>query len=252
MPVTVARRGRPPIQEQEPAMTETTRPDGAHEAHVAPDAPLTDDQADAGPLALEYDETEVSIADAPVGMLRDAKARRAALRELGGWENAAIIERTVSVNRSREDLYRFWRDFENLPAVLESVLLVRTLDEERSHWEIAGPGGETLGWDARLIADDPGELIAWQSESGADVRNAGWISFDESPVGRGVTVTAFILHDMPGGVVGKALAAAAGAEPGVMARRDMRRFKQFMETGEVPTAAFRTPEGLVAAPRGEG
>jgi uncharacterized membrane protein len=210
----------------------------------------SDLEPDGAPGRLQYDEVEVSTADAPIGMLRDAKTRRAALREIGGWEDADIIERTISINRPRDELYAFWRNFENLPKFMENILRVDVLDKQRSHWVIAAPGDKTVEWDARIVIDDPGEMIAWQSEPGADIRNAGWLSFDDNPPGRGTAVSALILYDAPAGAIGKAIAALFQKEPGLQVRRDLRRFKQLMETGEIPTAEFYTPEGLVAAPRG--
>jgi uncharacterized membrane protein len=50
-------------------------------------------------------------------------------------------------------------------------------------------------------------------------------------------VTATLLYDPPAGFIGKIVAKLFQREPNVQARRDLRRFKQLMETGEIAVAA---------------
>jgi uncharacterized membrane protein len=145
-----------------------------------------------------------------------------------------LVGRTVSINRPREELYAVWRNFGNLPQFMENIETVSVLDEQRSHWVVAAPGDRTVEWDSVVTEDVPNTLIAWTSAEGARVRN------------RGTIVTATIIYDPPGGAVGKALAKLFQREPAIQARRDLRRFKQFMETGEIATA--KPPP---AAPRGK-
>ncbi|HEY0148694.1 MAG TPA: SRPBCC family protein [Allosphingosinicella sp.] len=149
----------------------------------------------------------------------------------------APISRTVTVNRPARELYDFWRDFTNFPQFMDNIRSVEKLDDTRSRWVIEAPAGTSVEFVSRIIEDEPGRLIAWQSEEGADVRNSGRIEFIDGPPGRGTMVRATISYDPPLGAVGKVVAKVLQREPNVQARRDLRRFKQLMETGEVTSSA---------------
>jgi uncharacterized membrane protein len=140
---------------------------------------------------------------------------------------------TLVINRPAEELYRFWRDFENLPRFMHHLEQVRVTGEGRSHWVAKGPAGLSVEWDAELTGEVPNERISWRSLPGADVENSGTISFEEAAGGRGTVVRLELTYHPPGGVVGKWAARLLGEEPESQARNDLRRFKQLMETGEV-------------------
>lgn len=182
------------------------------------------------------DARDARTDDAPAST---AKTRHAhdhatdALIEQGGDH---VVGRAVTINRPVVELYAYFRDFSRLSTFMENVERVDVLDGTRSHWVVKAPGGRTVEWDARITEERVGELIAWQSEEGADVSNAGRIEFrDAGP--RGTVVTATIAYDPPGGTIGKLIAKIFQREPAIQARRDLRRFKQLMETGEIATAA---------------
>lgn len=164
------------------------------------------------------------VSDAPSSTFR-GKAR-----------DGALIGRTVTVNRPSQELYAFWRDFANLPRFMDNIRSVETLDERRSRWTIEAPAGTSVKFVSSIVADEPGRLIAWESEDGADVRNSGRIEFLDAP-GRGTMVRATISYDPPAGAAGRMVAKLLQREPNVQARRDLRRFKQLMETGEVTSSA---------------
>src|SRR5579859_2082463 len=73
---------------------------------------------------------------------------------------ASLIGRTVTINRPREDVYGYWRDFRNLPNFMENVKAIRIIDDRVSHWTVAAPAGESVEWDAIIVEDEPGRLIA--------------------------------------------------------------------------------------------
>ena len=97
--------------------------------------------------------------------------------------------------------------------------------------------GATVAWDARVTQEEKDRFIAWTSEPGADVPNSGRVEFRDAGE-RGTVVTATIAYDPPGGVIGKVIAKLFQREPAIQARRDLRRFKQLMETGEIATPAM--------------
>lgn len=152
-----------------------------------------------------------------------------------------LVSRTITVNRSRQELYDFWRDFTNLPRIMDNIRSVEKLDERRSRWTIEAPAGAKVEFVSRITEEEPGRLIAWQSEDGADIRNSGRVEFLEAAPGRGTMVRASISYDPPAGTAGRLVAKLLQREPNVQARRDLRRFKQLMETGEITSSA--SPSG---------
>ncbi len=143
------------------------------------------------------------------------------------------VRHAVTVNRPAHELYAFWRDFENLPVFMRHLESVTNLDGGRSHWVTRGPGGAKVEWDAELVADVPGEMIAWQSLPGADVRNAGTVRFIPVPAGRGTEVHVELDYSPPAGSLGAVVAKLFRAEPGQQVRDDLKAFKSVMEAGEI-------------------
>lgn len=182
--------------------------------------------------------------DAPLTAAKHQRDVAHEAAEERSWHEASLVGRTVTINRPREEVYAFWRDFRNLPRFMENVESVRVDDDRRSHWVVKAPAGRTVEWDSILTEDEEGRVLAWESVEGADIKNAGRIEFRDAAPGRGTEVTATIVYEPPGGDLGKLIAKLFQKEPKVQARRDLRRFKQLLETGEVSTSA--APD---AAPR---
>ncbi|MBZ9648489.1 SRPBCC family protein [Sphingobium sp. 3R8] len=180
--------------------------------------------------------------DAPLDTSKKGRGRHAAAAQVGAPEGDSTIGRSVTINRPRAELFAYWRDLTNLPAFMDNVERIDTLSPTRSHWVIKAPGGKTVEWDATITDEREGEFIAWASDDGADVPNSGRIEFRDAG-DRGTVVTATIAYDPPAGFIGKTIAKLFQREPAIQARRDLRRFKQLMETGEVATAA-RTSKQL--------
>jgi uncharacterized membrane protein len=184
------------------------------------------------------------ISDAPASTRKRKNPMAAGLP--AAEDDDVLVGRSVTIDRSRHELYDFWRDFRNLPLFMENIESVTQLEPDRSHWKVKGPADTSVEWDSVITEDIPGEVIAWTSVEGTDVPNTGRIEFKQSPNNRGTIVTATIAYDPPGTKLGALIAKMFGREPKIQARRDLRRFKQLMETGEVSTS-----EPPVAAPRGE-
>lgn len=147
------------------------------------------------------------------------------------------VGRTVLINRSKEDLYNAWRDFGRFPNFMENVERVEDLGEDRSKWTIKAPLGATVELVTRLTDDRPCEMIGWNSEPQSQIATRGRVEFFEVAPDRGTAVRLILHYDAPGGLSGRAVAKLLQREPNVQARRDLRRFKMLMETGEIATNA---------------
>src|SRR5262245_40808529 len=150
------------------------------------------------------------------------------------------VEKSVTINKPVEDLFRFWHDFENLPRFLnhlEAVHAVRGSSGKLSHWVARLPAGMKVEWDAEIINEEPNELIAWRSLEGAPVPNAGSVRFERSMSGQGVNVKIALEYAPPVGKIGSLVAKLLGEDPERRIAEDLRRFKQLMETGRITPAA---------------
>lgn len=157
------------------------------------------------------------------------------------------VEKSIVIDKSPEELYRFWREFENLPRFMEHLESVTCTGLNRSHWIAKGPAGKNVQWDAEIYNDKPGEMIAWRSLEGSEIVNAGSVRF--TALGeRGTEVKVVLNYNVPGGKVSALLAKLLGREPGQMIADDLRRLKQILETGEVATTegqpSGRDPEAV--------
>ena len=152
-------------------------------------------------------------------------------------EKAKKVHQTFTIRgRSPRELYDYWRRLENLPRILRHLESVKELDARRSHWVAKAPAGQTVEWDAEIINDVPGQIIAWRSLPGASVPNAGAVNFREAPGGRGTEVHVSLDYEPPFGKLGVAVAKLLGEEPSVQVREDLRRYKALMEAGEIPVS----------------
>lgn len=162
---------------------------------------------------------------------------RAAGRPIPGVSGRTDIylERSIAVSKSPEECYRFWRSFENLPRFMQSLESVQQLDERRSRWIAKGPMATRLDWTSEITADRPGEEIAWRTLDDSGAAHAGSVRFEAAPAGRGTIVRVSLHYSPVGGALGLGLVRLLGHDPQARIREDLRRFKQVMETGEIPT-----------------
>jgi uncharacterized membrane protein len=175
--------------------------------------------------------------DAPAATSKRSDAADTVTESLIEGQGSSVVGRSVTINRPASELYSYFRDFSNLPQFMENVVSIEVTDPKRSHWTVKAPAGATVAWDARVTQEEQDRFIEWTSEPGADVANSGRIEFREAG-DRGTVVTVTIAYDPPGGVIGKVIAKMFQREPAIQARRDLRRFKQLMETGEIATPAM--------------
>lgn len=137
------------------------------------------------------------------------------------------VERELSIEEPAEKLYRFWRDFRNLPTIMPNVESVTVQSDTRSHWVVRGPAGTMLEWDAEIINDKPSELIAWRTD-GARVESAGAVRFEPRP-DHSTLVRVSLQYDPPGGELAHMISTLFGEDPGARIDEDLARLKEAME-----------------------
>ncbi|SMB93000.1 SRPBCC family protein [Deinococcus hopiensis] len=157
------------------------------------------------------------------------------------------VQKAITIGVSAEDLYTFWRNFENLPRFMDHLESVKVQDGsgQRSHWVAKAPLGRTAEWDAEITEDRPGGLIAWRSLKGSQISTEGQVEFRSAPGERGTEVHVSLTYRPPGGTLGASVARLLGEEPAVQIGEDLRRLKRLLEVGLVPTT-----EGQSSARKG--
>jgi uncharacterized membrane protein len=144
------------------------------------------------------------------------------------------VRKSITINKPAEEIYRFWRNFENLPKFMNHLISVTTTDERRSHWVAKGPARTQVSWDAELTQDIPNELIGWKSTPGSTIQTAGTVSFETATGGRGTIVRVELQYRPPAGKLGATIAKLFGEAPEGQIPVDLQRIKSLLETGEIP------------------
>jgi len=155
------------------------------------------------------------------------------------------LKKDITVDRQPEELYRYWRDFKNLPRFIDGLESVEVVDDLHSHWTVSAPGGLPLSWDAEITVDRENEMIGWKSIEGSKIDTSGYVRFERAPGGRGTMIRVAMQYIPPAGKAGAALSSLLGKRPGGYVEDALRRFKQLMETGKIAVAnkeAARTME----------
>ena len=141
------------------------------------------------------------------------------------------VDESIVLNRPRGEVYRFWRNLENLPRFMDHLEAVTVVNDRRSHWTAKGPAGSRVEWDAEIHNEIPNELIAWRSLEGSEVDNAGSVRF--MPTENGDTEVRVVLrYAPPAGKLGAAVARLLGEDPSRQVADDLRRLRQVVEAGE--------------------
>jgi uncharacterized membrane protein len=149
------------------------------------------------------------------------------------FDRGIHVAQALTIDKPTDELYRFWRNFENLPRFMDHLESVTVLDDRRSHWVAKGPAGSHVEWDAEIINDEPNRLIAWRSLEDADIHHTGSVRFLDAPGDGGTEVQVTLEYLSPGGKVGQWIAKLFGEEPEQQIREDLDRLKKVMESGEV-------------------
>lgn len=146
------------------------------------------------------------------------------------------LEESVTINLPPEEIYGFWRNFENLPRFMRHLECVDIISDTRSHWVVKAPAGLTVAWDAEIINEIKNEVIGWRSLQKATVPNAGSVRFVRSADGHSTEVRVTMEYAPPAGPLGATIARLLGENPEQQIREDLGRFKELMEKGVISEA----------------
>ena len=147
------------------------------------------------------------------------------------------VDSSIIIDRSASELYQYWRDLGNLPNFMSQIDSIESSGNGHSHWVLKPVAGKKISWDAEIINDVNGELIAWRSLPGADIDHAGSVHFEAAPGGRGTRVKVTMEYQPPAGKLGAVAAKLFGVAPEGVVKSDLRRLKQLVEAGEISSAA---------------
>ena len=154
------------------------------------------------------------------------------------YELGVRVDEEIAIRKPPEELYRFWRNLENLPRFMDHLQSVKILDERTSHWVARGPAGFNVEWDAEIVNDVPNELIGWRSLRGSQVDNGGSVKFERTDSGTMLKVS--LQYNPPAGFVGARIARLFGEDPKTTIAQDLQRFKELMETGNITSTTQST------------
>ena len=163
------------------------------------------------------------------------RSTRSDTRARLGGARGTSVEESFAINRSAAGALRVLAQ-PRTAAAGDAGTVVGAHDRP-SPIALGGEGAGRLAteWYADIINDIPNELIAWRTIEGSRSRQRRLGTFRAGPVGRGTTVRVKLQYDPPAGKLGAAFAWLFGDEPSQVIREGLRRFKQLMETGEIPT-----------------
>lgn len=164
------------------------------------------------------------------------------LSSRSGRGQSVELEKSIRIDASPEEVYELWSNYENFPRFMSHVVEVRDIGRRRSHWVVQGPAGSQFEWDSVLTEQSKGKRLAWRSEPGAQIANAGSVTFE--PYRGGTLATVRLSYTPPAGMVGHGLAVLLGSDPKRQMDDDLARMKHFIERGVIPRdAASREKSG---------
>ena len=175
------------------------------------------------------------------GDTRIGRVLRSRFASRGGEDDRAEpagpteVSRSVIVGKPADELYEAWRDPETFSRIMGHFAEVTSSDEDRFRWTVEGPRGQDVSWETRIVEEEPGESLRWETPEDAMLPNRGSIRFGPAPGDRGTQVTLSVTFDPPGGAFGTAALKRLDIVPETVAGEALRRFKSLAETGEIQT-----------------
>jgi uncharacterized membrane protein len=141
----------------------------------------------------------------------------------------------ITIRKSPEEVYAFWRNFENLATFMKDISRITVITPEESEWEVELKSGAKAKWKAVVTDDRPGSMITWQSIEGSQVETSGGVWFVKAPGDQGTVVELMMDYHIPGGKPAELITMLSGEDPKTLVLTNLKRLKALLETGEIPT-----------------
>jgi len=145
------------------------------------------------------------------------------------------LHQSVTIDCSPNEVFDFWRNFENLPRFMKDIAQVEVLSAEESHWMVKLQSGASVEWNAAITDERPGAMIAWRSLEGSEVDTEGAVWFSKAPANLGTEVQLMMTYRIPGGELTELATLFTDENPACLTLTNLRRLKALLETGEIPT-----------------
>jgi len=147
----------------------------------------------------------------------------------------SAVRRTITIGKSADELYRVWQDPEHVSAFMKDFARVEDQGDGRWRWTVSLPRKRTLTWHTRSTAQQPGELIGWQTESDAPVEHKGSVRFQKAPGDLGTEVTLSMSFGAARGALRALTSNMLRTIPRALEETILRHCKSLCEAGEIPT-----------------
>jgi uncharacterized membrane protein len=209
-----------------------SRPTGWLWGRVAGDA------ADLGSLGWALaqgstDKTRAAIATAAVSGVTALDVLSAKNLSTTSQSGPVHVMKTITIDRSAEDLYQFWHNFSNFPMLLDQLESVQATGANQSHWKLNIAGGKSVEWDSEITEETPNSRIAWRIAPDSRLQHSGSVRFEPATGGRGTVVRVELDYAFPGAATTAKISKLFGMAPGQHIETALRHLKQLMETGEI-------------------
>jgi uncharacterized membrane protein len=141
-----------------------------------------------------------------------------------------VFTKAVTIQANKDDVYQYWRQLENLPAIMTHVSEVQKISDTKYLWK-AEFNKQQFSWNAEIIEDIPGERISWMSVDSPDVENGGTVEFTDIADG-GTELKVHILYKPAKTQLGRLVAKVLNPLFKQKVQDDLMEFKRRVELGE--------------------
>jgi uncharacterized membrane protein len=141
------------------------------------------------------------------------------------------VDVSFTINRSPEEVYGFWSDANNWPLFMKGVQSAEQRDENTIVWKTSGTSMEGR---SQISDRQPSQYIRWTDFFMGMTIDCS-IEFRPAPGNRGTEVRWHLHSSSPRTMLAHLVGTAAGLSADQLARESLRRMKQLLEAGEIPT-----------------
>ena len=146
--------------------------------------------------------------------------------------DASKVHHSITVNQPSQVVFKFWRDFENLPLFMKNLASVEVKSAKLSHWVVDLSYNAQARWDAEIIAEVPGEMISWQSVGESEVQQAGSVWFLEGLQENTCVVRLHMAYTLPGGWLAEMITKIIGEDVDTLIKNSLHSLKDLLESSQ--------------------